>query len=261
MTILLHELRRSRMALLIWAGAISGMLAISILLYPEMASQMSEISDMFADMGSFSAAFGMDKVPFGEFRGYFSVECGNVLGLGGALFAALFSISALAKEERDRTAEFLLTHPCTRTRIVAEKGLAVAAQLAALNLITMAVALLSMLIIGETVAVDLFLLLFLAYFLMQVQIACICFGVSAFLRRNGLGLGIGLALLLYFVNLIANITEQAAVLKYVTPFAYADSASILSSGGLTVKYLLPGLAMAAAGVAAAFVQYRRKDIA
>jgi ABC-2 type transport system permease protein len=53
-------------------------------------------------------SFGMDKLNFGEFMGYFGIECGNVLGLGGALFAALAGISALAKEEKDRTAEFLL---------------------------------------------------------------------------------------------------------------------------------------------------------
>ena len=98
MTILKHELKRGKAALLIWAAAISFMLAICVVIYPEMSSQMGEISEMFADMGSFSAAFGMDTVNFGEFIGFFGVECGNVLGLGGAFFAALLGVSALAKE-------------------------------------------------------------------------------------------------------------------------------------------------------------------
>ena len=42
-----------------------------------MEGQMNEISGMFADMGSFSAAFGMDRINFGEFAGFFGVECGN----------------------------------------------------------------------------------------------------------------------------------------------------------------------------------------
>ena len=111
MTIFKHEVKRGKTALLIWAAAISFMLGICVIIYPEMSSQMGEISTMFADMGSFSEAFGMDRINFGEFIGYFGVECGNVLGIGGAFFAALLGISSLAKEEKEHTAEFLLTNP------------------------------------------------------------------------------------------------------------------------------------------------------
>ena len=100
MTIVKHELRRGKTALIIWTAAISFMLALCVMIYPEMSTQMGDISAMFADMGSFSAAFGMDRINFGEFIGFFGVECGNVLGLGGAFFAALIGISALAKEEK-----------------------------------------------------------------------------------------------------------------------------------------------------------------
>ena len=118
MTLFLHELRTNRLAIIIWSGVISFMLGVCIVIYPEMAPQMTEMTDMFADMGSFTSAFGMDQLNIGEFKGYFVIECGNVLGLGGAFFAAILGISALAKEERDGTAEFLLTHPITRRRVI-----------------------------------------------------------------------------------------------------------------------------------------------
>ena len=81
MTVYKHELKRAKISLLIWTAAISFMLGVCILIYPEMKTQMSDISAMFADMGSFSAAFGMDRINFGSFIGFFGVECGNVLGL------------------------------------------------------------------------------------------------------------------------------------------------------------------------------------
>ena len=86
MTIFFHELKRGKISLLIWSLAIAFMLGVCVLIYPEMKTQMGDISAMFADMGSFSAAFGMDKINFGSFIGFFGVECGNVLGLGGAFF-------------------------------------------------------------------------------------------------------------------------------------------------------------------------------
>ena len=107
MTLFFHELKRDRVKLIVWTCAIASMLVLSIIIYPQMTSELNDMGDMFSDMGSFSEAFNMDKVNFGEFKGYFAVECGNVLGLGGAFFAALLGISALAKEERDRTAALI----------------------------------------------------------------------------------------------------------------------------------------------------------
>ena len=51
---------------------------------------MDSVSDMFSSMGSFTAAFGMDKISFGNVMGFYGIECGNILGLGGAFFAGLF---------------------------------------------------------------------------------------------------------------------------------------------------------------------------
>ena len=81
-------MKRDRIKVIVWTAAIASMLLISIVLYPQMETQVNEMSDMFANMGGFTAAFNMDKVNFGEYSGYFAVECGNVLGLGGAFFAA-----------------------------------------------------------------------------------------------------------------------------------------------------------------------------
>ena len=101
MTLLKHELRQNRISLIIWTGAITFMLAICIFIYPEMKGEMESISDVFADMGSFSAAFGMDQLNFGTLLGYYSIECGNTFGMGGAFFAALCGAGILAKEERE----------------------------------------------------------------------------------------------------------------------------------------------------------------
>ena len=89
MSLLKHELRQGRTAFLIWTGAIALLLVLCIFLFPEMKEEMGEIGQMFSNMGAFSAAFGMDRLNFGTFIGYYAIECGNVLGLGGAFFAAL----------------------------------------------------------------------------------------------------------------------------------------------------------------------------
>ena len=261
MVLLKHELKQGKISLAIWTTIIAFMLAVCILIYPEMASQMNEINSMFSDMGSFTAAFGMDRVNFGEFTGFFGVECGNVLGLGGAFFAALLGISALAKEEKEHTAEFLLTHPVRRWRVVTEKLLAVLLQIVILNIIVVGVTTLSTLLIGETPELKTMVLLFLAYFILQVEIAAICFGISAFISRGSLGIGLGMAALFYFLNIVANLSEDAKFLKFITPFGYTESADIIAESCISVQYLSVGIIFALVGITAAYYQYGRKDIA
>ena len=134
MTLVKHELKQGKISFLIWTASIGFLLAICIFLFPEMKGQMDSVNDMFASMGSFTEAFGMDRLNFGTLIGFYAVECGNVLGLGGAFFAALCAVGILSKEEKDKTAEFLLTHPVSRKRIITEKLIAVLLQITAMNL-------------------------------------------------------------------------------------------------------------------------------
>lgn len=260
MTLFFHELKKNLIKLIVWTAVISFMLCVSIAIYPQMAEQMNDIGGMFSEMGEFSAAFNMDKINFGEFKGYFAVECGNVLGLGGAFFAALAGITALACEEKERTAEFLLTHPVSRAYVVTQKLAAVIAQILILNAVAALASAAVILAAGEKIGAGLFLTVFSGFLLMQIEIACIMFGVSAFIRGGGLGAGLGAAFALYFMNIIANLTEKAEFLRYITPFSYADGASIVQSGRIEIKYLIPGLLFTAAGIAAAYVKYGKKDI-
>lgn len=260
MTVFWHELKRGKLSLAIWTVTISFMLMVCILIYPEMASQMGEISEMFASMGSFSQAFGMDQINFGEFIGFFGVECGNVLGLGGAFFSALIGISALAKEEKEKTAEFLLTHPISRTRMIAQKFCAVIVQIIFLNVVVILVTAGSILLIKEETSIQTLSLLFLSYFMMQLEIAAITFGISAFLKRGILGVGLGLAAVFYFLNIISNLTEEAEFLKYLTPFGYTNGSDIIAEQKINMGYLAVGLIFSVLGIFLAFWYYRKKDI-
>ena len=260
MTLVQHELKQSRISLIVWTLSIASLLAVCVFLYPSMKNEMDAVSEMFSSMGSFTAAFGMDKVSFGTLTGFYVVECGNIVGLGGAFFAALCGISVLAKEEKEHTAEFLMTHPVSRWRVVTDKLIAVIFQLVILNVAVYLTAVVSIALIGEDIPWKELNLLHLAYFFLQVETATVCFGISAFLRRSGMGIGLGIAMLFYFLNLVANITEEADFLKYITPFGYAEGADIVNELSLNGEMLAVGAAFTVAGIVIAYVKYCRKDL-
>lgn len=260
MTLIKHELKMGRNSFLIWTFAIGFLLAVCVFLFPEMKGQMDGVSDVFASMGSFTEAFGMDRLNFGTLVGFYAIECGNVLGLGGAFYAALCAVGILSKEEKDKTAEFLFTHPVSRTRVITEKLIAVFIQITALNLIIYALSIGSMIIIGESIPWKEVGFLHLAYYLLQLELTGVCFGISAFLRKASAGIGLGIAAMMYVLNLIANIAEVAEFLKYITPFGFCDGADIVTNGSLDGVMLAIGMEIGMIGIVIAYLKYLRKDI-
>ena len=280
MTLMLFELKRNRLSLAVWTAAIALLLLVCLAIFPDMKGQVNELNAAFSSMGSFTEAFGMDQLNFGELMGFYGLECGNILGqlnfgelmgfyglecgnilgIGGAFFAAYIGVNALAGEEKNRTAEYLLTHPVSRSRVVFEKLACVLCQILILNAVSMLTSLIAVRAIGESLQMKEFLLLHAAYLLLQAEIAAVCFAISAVLRKSGIGAGLGLAAILYFLNIIANLTEDAKWLKYITPFGYAEAADIITESSIDPAMAAVGACVTIAGIAAAFFIYERKDI-
>ena len=163
MTIFRHELRQGRLSLNIWTASIGFLFAVCIFLFPEMKGEMDQVGDVFPAMENFSAAFGMDQVSFGTLTGFYAIECGNILGLGGALYAAMCGGSMLSKEEKRHTTEFLLPHPVSRTRILSGKLTALFLQILVLNAAVLTISLISIYAVGEDIPWKEILLLYLVY--------------------------------------------------------------------------------------------------
>ena len=259
-TLFLHEIKRNKISLIVWSYALAFMLGVCVFIYPEMQSQMGDLGAMFSDMGAFTEAFGMDSLNFGEFMGYFGVEIGNTLGLGGALMAGIVGISALSKEERDGTSEMLLTLPVSREQIVAEKLLFCTFHIFVVNAAAVIFSVIGIAAIDVEAEVGKIALIFLSNFLMQLEIMAITFGISACLNKNSIGIGIGISFGLYFLNILANLVDSLELLGKITPFGYANSAYIIEHGKVDVWSLIIGLLLMGLGVALAFARYTKKDI-
>ena len=260
MTVFKKELRAYFASFLVWTAGVGGLMAVCVWMYPSFSDSMEDVSALFAGMGDFSAAFGLDKLAFGSVMGFYGTECGNILGLGGAFFAALTGMGLLAGEEGGRTAEFLLTHPVPRLRVALEKLGALAALVLGLNLVCFACGAGSILAIGEEADWGDLLRYHGAMLLMQMEVGGLCFGLSSLLRRSSFGLALGLAAMLYFLGIFINLDAGLEPLKFLTPYYYADAARVFS-GEVEVLPVLTGCALGLGGGALGLWWYGRKDIA
>ena len=96
MMVFLHEMRQNAKMLAVWSVVIGGMVVLCVAMFPDISAQSEDFTAMFSSLGVFTEAFGMDQLSIGEPLGFFGVECGAVLGIGGAFFAAYLGVRMLS---------------------------------------------------------------------------------------------------------------------------------------------------------------------
>jgi len=265
MIIFRREFRRGLKSLIIWCLIMAGLILLTMSVYSQMAEQQEELQkllDMYPE--SFKKAFGINELDFGSLIGFYGAEAYFMITLFGSVFAVLLAAPILVKEENDKTAEFLLSKPVTRTRIVSEKLAAVA-----VNLILFNAAVVMASVAGFRFAPEaewdagIFGTLMAGALLLQTTFAAVAFLLSAILRksRNIVAASLGLVFVSYFIGVISSLSERLEYLKYVSFFEYMDAADIIKQGSIDPLYVFILTAVTAVSVGAAYTRYRRKDIA
>ncbi len=260
-TVYKFELRRGRTTTLIFTLICTGLLLFVMAVYPLFKDMLGDMSSMMSDMGAFSEMFSMDELNYGSAQDYFATEGGLMVALCGSILAAFLGGGLLGREESERTGEWLLTHPISRSRIFFGKFLSMATLLLIMNVFCALLTGLSFPAINEPLDLKTFSLFYLAQFVMHMEIGCISLLFSAMMKRSAGPIGLGLAMIMYFVSLIAAALEELEFLTYITPFTYSDAASIFTKGEIDMVRMGIGLGiMIVCGIAAHGI-WRKKDIA
>ena len=259
MSVLMHELRQGRRAAFVWSIACAAFVLPGMSALPKVQDGMRVVEQLVAGMGPLAQAFALDKLEYGKPLGFYAAEAGNILGLGGGMFACILGLSMLSKEEGRHTAEFLFPHPVSRLWVLVQKYLAMLLQLCFFCGVNMAASLLALSITGQPYEMQVFLRMQLGIFLLMVNLGTLSFGVSAFLSRDSLALGIGLALAMYFISILINLKVGIDALRYITPYYYSLPAQLVDVG-FKMQFVRLGLGIAFGVLALGFIRYMSKDL-
>lgn len=262
--IFMREWKRNMKALVIWCVVMSGLILLTLSIFPQFAQQQKELTKLLeAYPESIKKVFGMNELNMGELLGFYAVEIYMMTTLLGSIYSAILASSILAKEENEKTIEFLLSKPVTRSRIVTEKWLAVFVNILIFNGVsTMASIVGFQFAKNPDVPVSTFSLLVVATILLHLTFGAISFLLSALMRktRNILSISLGIVLAAYFLHVMAGISEDLKFLKYFTPFKYVDAAPIINDKQLEPLYVFIMGAVVLLSVAMSYVVYKKKDI-
>ncbi len=254
-----HEMKQYWRTLLLWSFCVGGMGMACLLLYSSMQEEMAGMAESFAAMGSFSTAFGMDRLSIATIKGFYATEVGTIHELGGAMFAAVVGMNILSKEEDGHTSEFLFSLPIARGKVVWTKWSVVCTNLLLFHLLCGGLYCLGFILLGEDIPGKELFLYHAMQLLLGLELAGICFAASAFSRQNRLGLGLGLVLLLYAFDLVSRVAPEMEKLSVLCPFAFGNASKIVGSGEIAAGGALLGTAVLVLALAAAYVKYTRKD--
>lgn len=256
-----HEWKSGIKSLLIWAISVGGMGFICILLYKSMEDSMAGMAESFASMGAFSDAFGMNTLSIATLKGYFATEIGTIHALGSSLFAAATATVVLSKEEDGHTAEFTFTLPLSRPKVIAMKFAAVFLTIVCFTAICALFYFVGFLGLGEKNIGSEFVMFMFFQLMMNIEIAAICFVISAVCKKNKLGIGISVAMLLYVYDLMARVVPDLENVMFISPFSYANAPSIFSNADVSVPALSLGAFMIIAMTLSAGMIYTKRDLA
>lgn len=262
-TIYLHEFRTRIKSVLIWSLAVTAILVIYGSYFPLFSDQAALMNEMLAKFPpELSAAFGMDKVDLSTVLGFFGFMF-LFVQLCLAIQAGNYGFGLVSIEESELTADFLLTKPVSRIRVLTSKLLAAFTGLTITNAVVWVASFVTLSLFHGEREYDMGTLLLVLCSIVFFQLFFLSVGlvVSLLVRRvrsvtpYSLGLGFGTYVLSAFSGVFGDVT-----LEYLTPFKHLDVAAIVKDGAYDMPLFLLNIAVTVISLAASYWLYLRRDI-
>lgn len=230
----LKELRMNSTALILWMIALMFLVTATMSVFNTFLENQSKVIGMMKIVPKgalqFKGISNFDDLL--SVLGFYAVNNVIYMMVLGSIYSIVLSSNILLKEEYNRTGEYLLTRPVTRSDVFLSKLMVVLLYVFLLNLVTALAGFISMeLVKNAPFNVRPFLILSLYTLLLNLLFGALGLFISTLVKRSKpvTTLCIGLVLILYFIYTISKITASASDIGYISPFKYI-SMDVLSPG-------------------------------
>lgn len=195
--------------------------------------------------------------------GFYAANNTIYMQLLGSIYAIVLSSGILLKEEYNKTADYLLSRPLTRSDVFITKTVLVVVNITLLNAIVMLAGYISIeMVKTDQYSLHSYIILSIYTFFLNLTFGFTGLLISTLVKRAKpiTTLGIGIVLFLYFLFSISKITASAEKLGYISPFRYVDVNVLNQDYGLDPWNTMYFCCIIVFMAIAAFLKYRKKDI-
>ncbi|MCX6143518.1 MAG: ABC transporter permease subunit [Ignavibacteriales bacterium] len=265
MNLFSKEMRRNAFSLMLWMIVITLLISVTMSVYRTFVENQSKVMGMMSLVPKGALQFkGISN--FNDLLsvlGFYAANNVIYMMVLGSIFAIVLSSNILLKEEYDKTAEYLLTRPLSRSEIFLSKLAVLSIHVLLLNLVTSLAGFICMeLVKNGPFSFKAFLILSLYTLLLNILFGAIGLFLSTLVKRPKpiTTLSIGLVLVFYFVYTLSKITESTEAIGYLSPFKYVKMDAINPAYELDLWHLLYFVGISLLLVGLSYRLYARKDI-
>ena len=261
----LKEMKRNAFSLILWMIVITLLISVTMSVYRTFMENQSKIIGMMSLIPKGALQFkGISN--FNDLLsvlGFYAANNVIYMMVLGSIFAIVLSSNILLKEEYNKTAEYLLTRPLTRSEIFFSKLAVISLYVFLLNMVTALAGFICIELVKKgPFNIKAFLILSLYTLLLNILFGAIGLFMSSLVKRAKpiTTFSIGLVLIFYFIYSLSKITESAAKIGFLSPFKYVNVDVINPAYKLDIcnlSYFI-GISLLLTGLS--YRLYKRKDI-
>jgi ABC-2 type transport system permease protein len=248
---------------LTWGITVAALAFVFFSFFTVFGEQSEMMNEMLSKMPEeFLIAFGMNNMNYGTVLGYISFFF-LFIQLCLAIQASNFGFGLVSIEENEMTADFLLTKPVSRTKIMTSKLLAAISSLLLTDLFFWASIFISISIFaeGREYSMPPMILLLFSVVIFQLFFFSVGLMISLLVKRvrsvtpYSLGLAFGAYVLSAFSGVFGDVK-----LEYITPFKHFESGFIVDNAAYNTPLVLINVAVTIISLTVAYWLYLRRDI-
>jgi ABC-2 type transport system permease protein len=263
MNIYKFELGMLKRSILIWSLAIPAFFLFYVSFFPMMSGEdMNTIFEQFPE--EFMAFFGMNPdLPVSSILGYVSLTYG-MIQIPMAIQASNYGFHILSIEERELTADFLLTKPISRVKILVAKFLAAMTSLTIVNFTICLATILGTALFrgGQVVNWTAILVLLSTNIFFQLFFISVGMFISTIVKKipSVLSLSMGLGIGLYIVSSLGTMLSST-IFHIITPYSHFAPAYILVEGTYDWSLVWISFLFIILSLVGSYFFYTRRNIA
>jgi ABC-2 type transport system permease protein len=254
----LFELKANRKFTFGWLATLIGITLIYMSFYTTFNVDIENFINLMKTLPeTIRDLMGMDPNTIGSIMGYYTFIFTFIL-IAGSIEALILGLSILSKEIREKTADFLLSKPISRIKIVTSKILSSLTIILGTNIICFIGFYFILLIFADTsINFNTYTLITLVLLLMQLLFYTFGLLLSVIIPKikNTLPIALGIIFGLYFLG---NFTADN--LRIFMPFKYFPLPNILLDIKYELKYLYITLSIIVISAGLTYLIYKKKDI-
>jgi ABC-2 type transport system permease protein len=258
-----HEFRTNLRSVIVWSASVVALILVFEALFPSFSQQVAQINEALANFPpQLLAAFGMNGVDLSTVLGFFSFLF-LFVQICLAIQAANYGFSLVSVEEREWTADFLLTRPVKRTQVLNSKLLAALSGLAITDIVFWAASFGFINLFKGDKSYDSGTLLLLLASIVVFQLFFFIVGLAVSLMvkriRSVMPYSLGLAFGMYVISAFGDMLGTSALEK-ITPFKHFEPNFIISNGRFDLPLVLVSVAVIVVSAAGSYILYTKRDI-